>query len=49
VENSKGKGEFPTLPSALRQPYDLVLARLPKRTREKLGAIAAKAPAKRKR
>ena len=33
----------------LRQSYDLVLAKLPKRTRETLGAVPQKEPAKRKR
>lgn len=32
----------------LRLSYDLVLAKLPKRTRETLGALTAKAPAKHK-
>jgi predicted DNA-binding protein (MmcQ/YjbR family) len=32
----------------LRQSYDLVLAKLPKRTRETLGAVAAKVQAKRR-
>jgi predicted DNA-binding protein (MmcQ/YjbR family) len=32
----------------LRQSYDLILAKLPKRTRETLGAVAAKVPAKRR-
>jgi predicted DNA-binding protein (MmcQ/YjbR family) len=32
----------------LRQSYDLVLAKRPKRTRETLGAVTAKVPARRK-
>lgn len=33
----------------LRQSYDLVLAKLPKKTRETLGAASAREPAKRKK